>query len=74
MSDRLKLKPLVRLTLESIADGTIVVEVDHRRKCGYLKRWGERYIAPGVYTLFNAGYLDQDGKITPEGREASSAP
>lgn len=79
----MELKPTVRETLSLIVQGRVLVTVDHKRHLGELEELdGQRVrdpefpdrklLMPGVYTLFEAGYLDQFGAATEAGRAALS--
>lgn len=75
-----ELKPAVRDTLDAIINGRAVISINHKQKHGYIEEFDGKIIRdpeypdrkllmPGVYTLFQAGYLDQFGVPTAKAKD-----
>jgi hypothetical protein len=71
-------KPAIKQTLALLAAGQLIISLDHDRKCAYLEECQgaqvrdeqmRKMLVGGGYTLHKAGYLDQFGLVTQEGRE-----
>ena len=78
--DTIELKPAVKGTLLLLATGRAVVEISFAGKCGYLDSFEgklvrddehapphDKMLMPGVWRLYEAGYIDQFACVTPAG-------